>query len=51
MRQKLSQTLGIEIGQVSVKAVTSKQIGFTGRGEGMVAVAVASIEGSQDEGT
>jgi 2-C-methyl-D-erythritol 2,4-cyclodiphosphate synthase len=49
MRQKLSQTLGIEIGQVSVKAVTSKQIGFTGRGEGMVAVAVASIEGIRPE--
>jgi 2-C-methyl-D-erythritol 2,4-cyclodiphosphate synthase len=51
MRQQLSQTLGIKIGQVSVKAVTSKQIGFTGRGEGMVAVAVASIEGSQGEST
>ena len=49
MRQQLSQTLGIEISQVSVKAVTSKQIGFTGRGEGMVTVAVALIEGNQDE--
>jgi len=49
MRQQLSQALGIEIGQVSVKAVTSKQIGFTGRGEGMVAIAVALIEGSQGE--
>jgi 2-C-methyl-D-erythritol 2,4-cyclodiphosphate synthase len=49
MRQQLSQTLGIEIGQVSVKAVTSKQIGFTGRGDGIVAVAVALIEGSQGE--
>ena len=49
MRQQLSQTLGIDISQVSVKAVTSKQIGFTGRGEGMVTVAVALIEGNQDE--
>ncbi len=49
MRQQLSQTLGIESSQVSVKAVTSKQIGFTGREEGMVAVAVALIEGSQGE--
>ena len=49
MRQQLSQTLGIESSQVSVKAVTSKQIGFTGRGEGMVTVAVALIEGNQDE--
>ena len=49
MRQQLSQTLGIDISQVSVKAVTAKQIGFTGRGEGMVTVAVALIEGNQDE--
>ncbi len=50
MRQKLSQTLGIEITQVSVKAVTSEQLGFVGRGEGMATCAVALIEGSKDEG-
>ncbi len=49
MRQQLSQTLGIDISQVSVKTVTSKQIGFTGREEGMVTVAIALIEGNQDE--
>jgi 2-C-methyl-D-erythritol 2,4-cyclodiphosphate synthase len=43
MRHKLSQALGINISTVSVKASTSEQLGFAGRGEGMVAWAVASI--------
>ncbi len=44
MRQQLSQTLGIALSQVSVKASTSAQLGFVGRGEGMAAYAVALIE-------
>ena len=50
MRQQLSQMLGIPISQVSVKASTSAQMGFIGRGEGIAAFAVASIEGGKDEG-
>jgi len=45
MRQKLSQTLGIDISQVSVKASTSEHLGFIGRGEGIAAYAVALVEG------
>ena len=45
MRRHLSQTLDIETEQVSVKAVTSEQMGFVGRGEGMAACAIALIEG------
>jgi len=45
IRQQLSQTLGIALGQVSVKAKTSAQLGFVGRGEGMAAYAVVLIEG------
>ena len=45
MRQQLSQTLGIAVSQVSVKASTSAQLGFVGRGEGIAAWAVAMIEG------
>ena len=45
MRRHLSQTLDIETEQVSVKAVTSEQMGFVGRGEGMSACAIALIEG------
>ncbi len=44
MRKQLSQTLGIGVGQVSVKASTSNQLGFAGRGEGMAAWAVALLE-------
>ena len=43
MRQNLSQALGINTDLVSVKASTSEQLGFVGRGEGMVAWAVATI--------
>ncbi len=50
MRQQLSQTLGIDISQVSVKATTSDQLGFVGRGEGVAACAVVLIKGSRDEG-
>jgi len=50
MRQQLSQTLGINISQVSVKASTSSGLGFIGRGEGIAAYAVALIEGGKDEG-
>ncbi len=45
MRQQLSQTLGIALSQVSVKASTSNGLGFVGRGEGIAAWAVAAIEG------
>ena len=45
MRKQLSQTLGIDISQMSVKASTSDGVGFVGRGEGMAAYAIALIEG------
>jgi len=45
MRQQLSQTLSINIGQVSIKASTSAQLGSIGRGEGIATYVVALIEG------
>ena len=50
MRQQVSQTLGIALSQVSLKASTSAQLGSIGRGEGMAAYAVAMVKGSKDEG-
>ncbi len=49
MRQQLSQTLGIDISQVSIKANTSEGLGFVGRGEGMAAYAIALIEGISEQ--
>ena len=44
MREQLSQALGIDAGRLSIKASTSEGLGFTGRGEGIAAVAVALLE-------
>ena len=49
IRQQLSQTLGISVSQVSVKASSSNGLGFIGRGEGIAAYAAALIEGGKDE--
>lgn len=43
MRQNIADTLGIEVGQVSVKATTTERLGFEGREEGISAQAVAIL--------
>ena len=44
MKQKMAEALGIEAGQVGIKATTNEQMGFVGRGEGMAAMAVACVQ-------
>lgn len=44
MRQNIADVLGLELGQVSVKATTTEHLGFEGRCEGISAQAVALIE-------
>lgn len=44
MRQRIADLLSLPLDAVSVKATTSEGLGFTGRGEGLAAQAVATVE-------
>ena len=43
MRKNLADEVGIDIDAISVKATTTEQLGFTGRGEGIAAHAVCLL--------
>jgi len=44
MTANIASDLGVAPGAVNLKATTSEELGFTGRGEGIAAMAVALIE-------
>ncbi|WP_103256333.1 bifunctional 2-C-methyl-D-erythritol 4-phosphate cytidylyltransferase/2-C-methyl-D-erythritol 2,4-cyclodiphosphate synthase [Tabrizicola aquatica] len=43
MQAELARIMGVEVGRVSVKATTSERLGFTGREEGIAALATALL--------
>jgi 2-C-methyl-D-erythritol 2,4-cyclodiphosphate synthase len=44
MQEIIAASLGITPSQVGIKATTSEALGFTGRKEGIVSIAMASVE-------
>jgi 2-C-methyl-D-erythritol 2,4-cyclodiphosphate synthase len=43
MRERLADAMGVEPSRVNVRATTTDRLGFTGRGEGLAALAVALL--------
>lgn len=43
MRTEMARILGIDVTRISVKGTTSERLGFTGRGEGIAALATATL--------
>jgi 2-C-methyl-D-erythritol 4-phosphate cytidylyltransferase/2-C-methyl-D-erythritol 2,4-cyclodiphosphate synthase len=43
MRARIAAIADIPLGRVAIKATTSEKLGFTGRGEGIVAMATATV--------
>jgi 2-C-methyl-D-erythritol 2,4-cyclodiphosphate synthase len=50
MTDRLAGALGVEPGRVNVKATTNERMGAVGRGEGIAALAVATLERAVSDG-
>jgi 2C-methyl-D-erythritol 2,4-cyclodiphosphate synthase len=43
MRTRLAEATGLDTGAVNVKFTTGEKMGFVGRGEGIAALAIATV--------
>ena len=48
MRECIAKSLGIDSKRIGVKATTNEMLGFLGRGEGIAALATASVEAPEE---
>jgi 2-C-methyl-D-erythritol 2,4-cyclodiphosphate synthase len=44
IRDKLAEALEVALGHVNIKATTGERMGFVGRGEGVAAMAIATLD-------
>jgi 2-C-methyl-D-erythritol 2,4-cyclodiphosphate synthase len=49
MRERIASSLGIDSSRIGVKATTNESLGFLGRGEGIAALATASVNTPEEE--
>lgn len=48
MRERIGESLRLPVTRIGVKATTNESLGFLGRGEGIAALATASLEMSEE---